>query len=89
VGVAIYEQLHAADLDDQAASLLVSGAVPKNNLAQYRDLADSASTAHGVATGLAVAAGVAAVGGGALFVWSVLPGPDGAPRVAVSMAGSF
>lgn len=86
-GIAVWAQVHAGELEKELASSVVDGAVV-GSASRYHELRGAAGDARSLRTGLAIGAGAAAAAGTGLFVWSVLPGPEG-PRVSVGVAGSF
>jgi hypothetical protein len=74
-GVAIYEQIHAGDLQRQMDALVVGGQVPSADYPKYLSLRSSATDARNARTGLAIGAGVVGLGGGAFLAWSLWPEP--------------
>ncbi|HEY3449286.1 MAG TPA: hypothetical protein VGK67_23220 [Myxococcales bacterium] len=92
-GVAVYEHVHAGELEKEMAglvnpdgSLKVGADVPR-----YRSLNAELQTARTMRLGLGIGAGVAAAAGVGSFVWSVVPGQSsqGTPQVSLMVAGNF
>ncbi|MGC4122366.1 MAG: PEGA domain-containing protein [Myxococcales bacterium] len=89
-GVAVYEQVHAGDVEKEISTHLRpdGSLISSDDEAPYNQLKAELNTTKALRTGMAVGAGVAAAAGVGLFVWSVVPSQDGR-GASLMVAGNF